>query len=199
MARELCANCQYPISHCLCEFLSPAVHATGVIVLQHPSEVKNAKNTVRLLNLVSSNCQTLVGETEQDFAELKQQILRSPSDYVVLFPDATALRLRLNDGSAPAFKYLIVIDGTWKKAKKILFQNTWLNDLVKVSFDQSFQSQYQIRSSKVEGGLSTIEAVAFALNQIEAVDTEPFITALEGLKHSFTKNMPEHVKARYKN
>ena len=199
MARELCTNCQYPISHCLCDALTPAVHKTGVIVLQHPSEVKNAKNTVRLLELISPNCKTIVGETEQDFSELQRQITLQPEDYALLFPDEHALNLQQKKSNSVDFKYLLVIDGTWKKAKKILFQNPWLNVVAKVSFDQEYESQYQIRASKVQGGLSTIEAVAFALKHLEATDTKPFISALNGLKESFTKNMPEHIKARYKN
>lgn len=198
MARELCTNCHYPISHCLCDALTPAAHKTAIIVLQHPSEVKNAKNTVRLLELISPNCKTIVGETEQHFAELRLQIMQQPEHYALLFPDERALNLQQDKSSSVDFKYLLVIDGTWKKAKKILFQNPWLNDVVKVSFDQEYESQYQIRASKVQGGLSTIEAVAFALEHLEKTDTKPFISALNGLKESFTKNMPEHVKARYK-
>ncbi len=196
MARPICSDCQYPINNCLCDFLVPVVHETKVIVLQHPSEVKNAKNTVRLLDLISTNTEIVIGETEQDFTALKQKISQSKEDYAVLFPSDTAQALDSSSG-CKALKHLIVIDGTWKKAKKIMLLNPWLNDLIQVSFAEDFDSKYQIRSTSVEGGLSTIEAVAYSLEKIENCSVSPFITALDGLKHSFTKRMPEEVKARY--
>lgn len=196
MARELCQRCEYPIQTCLCDALTQVAHKTKVIILQHPSEVKNAKNTVRLLKLMSNNTSILIGESEQDFNEIKQQVLANKQDYALLFPgdDAVVLSEQVQTSS---FRCLIVIDGTWKKAKKLLLLNPWLNDLPKVSFNQSLVSEYQIRSTSVQGGLSTIEAVAYSLNEIENCSTAPFIRALNGLKHSFTKRMPDQVKARY--
>lgn len=198
MARELCDHCAYPINNCLCDHLTPTSHSTHVIVLQHPSEVKNAKNTVRLLKLISDNVTILVGESEQDFAELKKQVLANLDLYAVLFPADDAISLdSVEQSESLPLQHLIVVDGTWKKAKKILMLNPWLNDVTKVTFSQQLHSDYQIRSTNVEGGLSTIEAVAYSLNNIENCDTAPFIQALNGLKHSFTKRMPDQVKARY--
>lgn len=198
MARTLCNRCQYPINHCLCSTICSIEHNTRVVILQHPSEVKNAKNTVRLLNLMSDNISLHIGESSDDFEPLKQEIKVNPEQYALLFPSPQAINLDHNSEQLQDVKHLIVIDGTWKKAKKILFENPWLEQVLKVSFDQVQPSQYQIRATKIEGGLSTIEAVACALQYIEQTDPEPFITALNGLKHSFTKSMPEHVKARYK-
>ena len=197
MARELCPKCKYPISNCLCDSLSPVQHRTEVIVLQHPSEVKNAKNTVRLLSLISANVKVYVGETERDFSELKAQL--QPQHCALLFPGEDAIPLDSSETAEKAqITQLLVLDGTWKKAKKILFLNPWLEDLNKVSFADTEQSQYQIRSTNIPGGLSTIEAVAASLNRLEDCDTAPFICALNGLKHSFTKQMPDEIKARYK-
>lgn len=198
MARELCQRCDYPINNCICDSLTPVSHQTQVVILQHPSEVKNAKNTVRLLKLISDNVTILIGESEQDFAEIKQQIKENPEPYAVLFPAENAINLDSeNECKTNSLSHLIVIDGTWKKAKKILLLNPWLNDITKVSFAQELISEYQIRSTSVDGGLSTIEAVAYSLNKIENCATTPFIQALNGLKHSFTKRMSAQVKARY--
>jgi len=195
MPRQLCNNCQYPIDNCLCDHLTNVTHKTKVIVLQHPSEVKNAKNTVRLLNLISDNFECYVGETEQDFSEIKQRALQSPEQYALLFPAEDSEDIA--ETAAKSFSNLIVLDGTWKKAKKILLCNPWLTELITVTFSEEKVSEYQIRSTSVAGGLSTIEAVAYSLDKIENCDTTPFIRALNGLKHSFTKRMPKQVKARY--
>ena len=198
MARELCQRCEYPIKNCICDSLTAVSHRTKVVILQHPSEVKNAKNTVRLLKLISNNLTILIGESEQDFAAFKQQVTEHSEQYAVLFPGQGAVDLdSKNDSLTHSLSHLIVIDGTWKKAKKILMLNPWLNDITKVSFTQELTSEYQIRTTSVSGGLSTIEAVAYSLNKIENCDTDPFIRALNGLKHSFTKRMSAQVKARY--
>lgn len=198
MARVLCNKCEYPSDNCLCEYLTPATHQTRIIILQHPSEVKNAKSTVRLLNLISKNVTIIIGESEQDFAEVKQHIMSDKSSFAVLFPSDEAIDLdNIESTQTLSLNNLIVIDGTWKKAKKVLMLNPWLNDITKVSFGQELNSEYQIRSTSVNGGLSTIEAVAHSLNKIENCSIAPFIQALNGLKHSFTKRMPDQVKARY--
>ena len=195
MARDLCHSCHYPLQTCVCDAISKVSHQTKIIVLQHPSEVKNAKNTVRLLTLMSDNIECIVGETEADFTEVKTRILAQQEHTALLFPAPESIDLQ--DKTAARFTQLVVLDGTWKKAKKILLLNPWLASLTHVSFAQNLPTQYQIRSSKVAGGLSTIEAVAYALNNIEQSSVSPFLQALEGLKRSFTKNMPADVKARY--
>ena len=195
MPRASCSSCHYPSVNCVCEHIHPVKHALELLVLQHPSEVKNAKNTVRLLTLVSNNTQVLVGESADDFAQLRSQIKNAPNDFALLFPSDNAEEIVAAGHNK--VKTLILIDGTWKKAKKILLLNPWLQSIPHLTFSNDTKSQYAIRSSTIKGSLSTIEAAAYSMQQIENCDIEPFLCALNGLKLAFTKRMPTDVKARY--
>lgn len=92
---------------------------------------------------------------------------------------------------------LIVIDGTWRKAKKIHLLNKWLKNIPSLTLTESKKTNYGIRKSNIEHGLSSIEAIAFALEDMEKINPAPFLTALCGLKHVYTKLMPGSVKQRY--
>ncbi|NVK23632.1 MAG: DTW domain-containing protein [Gammaproteobacteria bacterium] len=212
MSRELCGHCHYPVINCVCEDITPVSHQTKVVVLQHPSEVKNAKSTVRLLSLLCNNIEVVVGEKSQDFAELQRDVAYKPEQYLILYPSEKSRNWQQwqaywQQSSRPlecelpnkptSQKTLIVIDGTWKKAKKILFLNPWLENINALKIDNK-PSEYDIRHTSISGALSTIEATAYALNAIENTSTAPFLRALDSLKSSFTRQMPEHVKSRYK-
>lgn len=194
MPREICPKCNYIKQNCVCEYITPVKHQVALHVLQHPSEVKNAKNTVKLLTLVSNNTQVHIGEQETDFEQLKKLHETNPSEFGLLFPSNEANTISTQQLH---IKHLILIDGTWKKAKKILHLNPWLKHIPHFTFAEDISSEYQIRTSSVKGSLSTIEAAAYSLNQFENCAIDPFLCALNGLKLSFTKRMPSQVKARY--
>lgn len=208
MARLVCEQCNYPQLTCVCYYITPAFHKTQVTVLQHPSEVKNAKNTVKLMVLVSNKVDVFVGENESDFALLKTQVDANPERFLVLFPSeqsntwakwqqlkSVEFAKYQNNPEQPLT--LIVIDGTWKKAKKIFLLNPWLQQINALKIE-GIETNYDIRKTSITGALSTIEATALALKDIDNVDTNPFDLALKGLNSSFTKQMPSHVKDRYK-
>ena len=56
----------------------------------------------------------------------------------------------------PAF---IIIDGTWKEARKIFHKCEFLKSLPIVSLEPDFASTYDLRRGAAEGNLCTIEAV----------------------------------------
>ncbi|MPT46607.1 MAG: DTW domain-containing protein [Klebsiella sp.] len=91
---------------------------TRVILLQHPSETAHALNTARLAALGLNNAELRVGEVFDDLGEL----LATP-DYrpALLFPgdDAQVLTAYGKVDDTPLL--LIVPDGTWRKARKLLY------------------------------------------------------------------------------
>lgn len=190
MSRVECEKCQYPISHCLCEFLFTFKHKTKIVVLQHPTESKNKKNTVKLLKLVSNNLTILIGETFD--SEKMKAVLGTNA--ALLFPTQSDLN---NSKQKSDIDTLVVIDATWKKAKKLYLINPWLQKLPTISIQTDAPKQYGIRKTVIENGYSTIEACAFALQELEHKDTTALFTLLTNFKHQFTKKMPANVKQRY--
>ena len=165
---------------------------TALLVLQHPLEVRNAKNSARLLHLCLPGSQLAVGEAF-DPDELSSLLTDGGRTPVLLYPDtagdaslgmappppldpallADPFRLRLR---------LVVLDGTWRKSRKLLYVNPLLQRLPRLALHDVPSSTYLIRKAHAPHQLSTLEAVAHALGQIEG-DTaryRPLLAAFDG-------------------
>jgi DTW domain-containing protein YfiP len=138
-----------------------------LLILQHPSEQKQALATVSVLKLCIEPLDVLVGETFEHL-DIIQSVLKHPEACRVLFPhdgsgewDMSAM-----DDSIEPVSTLIVIDGTWRKAKRIWHLNPWLAQLPCVYLSNVPDSQYQIRASSIQGGVSTLEAVMYGCDYL---------------------------------
>lgn len=164
-----CHQCAKAHKACICHLIESIPCQIPVLILQHPSEVKQAIGTARIAHLSLPQCEIYVGE---DFSnhEILNQRLQDPSfNYLLLYPHETALPLTQSI-ALPQHQSkklaLIVLDGTWKKAFKIWSLSTNLHHLPKVTLDRFEQGNYQIRKSPKKHGLSTIEAIYYALNTL---------------------------------
>jgi DTW domain-containing protein YfiP len=164
MPRPTCSRCQRPLSHCLCSLIPDLDSRTRVLILQHPSEASHALNTARLAALGLRNAELRVGEV---FDELPQLLAQPDLRACLLFPGEAAAALSVY---APDDKPLLLVvpDGTWRKARKLLHLNPLLAALPRVSLDSAAPSRYRLRKAPEEGALSTIEAIVGALDALEA-------------------------------
>jgi DTW domain-containing protein YfiP len=198
MTRQVCERCLFTPSTCICGAIKRLTNKVSVVILQHPSEEKIAKNTAKLLNLSLTHCKIIKGENNTDFAMLNSLPVKST---VLLYPNEHATYL---DDANPKpglsnITHLVVIDGTWKKAYKILQLTPLLTKFKTVSFKQLPQNRYAIRKAPRADSLSTLEAVAHSLLLIEQLNPAPLYNLLDELIQKQTQHMPEHVKARYLN
>ncbi|MBO3276316.1 tRNA-uridine aminocarboxypropyltransferase [Pseudomonas schmalbachii] len=163
-ARPRCPRCERPVAHCLCALIPSLDSRTRVLILQHPSEVGHALNTARLAVLGLENAELLVGERFES-----QDWQRPGCRPCLLFPGERAQSLaELAERSVAEPCLLIVPDGTWRKARKLLHVNPELAALPRVVLPEGLGSRYRLRKAPAEGALSTIEAVVHALNALEA-------------------------------
>ncbi len=197
MSRCICQQCGYPVATCLCAEVEPMSAPLSIHVLQHPTEQKIAKNTARLINLVIPQTQLHVGESESDFESLRDQLDVTAS--LLIFPSEIN-QVVIEEGyrtniSLP--RNLVLIDATWRKAKKIYALNPWLQQLPSARIESAHKTQYAIRHSRLEGGLSTIEAVILALDGLTNVDTQPLRKIFQAMIQQQMKFMPKKVRERY--
>ena len=186
--RHYCMVCQFPLSVCLCKFVHKTCNSVELIVLQHPSETKVAKNTARLLALALQNIQIVVGETAQDFRQLQAFCLQHRNDVALLYPSTVSRPLEeLN--KAHNIKYLLLLDGTWKKAFKLYQCNPWLTALPCWHFAHPPASQYQRKAHRSDS-LSTLEAAAYGLHLLENIDTAPLLV-LQQKRQQFSGQRPD--------
>ena len=181
MPRPTCSRCLRPLGHCLCALIPDLESRTRVLVLQHPSEVGHALNTARLAALGLRNAELRIGEV---FDDLPQLLAQSDHRACLLFPGEEAVAL---SGYAPGDKALLLVvpDGTWRKARKLLYLNPALAALPRVSLGAAGPSRYRLRKAPAEGALSTIEAIVAALDVLEAPRgfdalLRPFDALIEG-------------------
>lgn len=166
MSRPHCLRCCRPLDHCLCELIPQLPSRTRLLILQHPSEVRHALNTARLAALGLSNAELRVGERFEDLpALLAQPGYRA----CLLFPGEEAQPLAQFAAQLDELPALLVVpDGTWRKARKLLHCNPLLAALPRVTLAPGLQSRYRLRKAPMPGALSTIEAVVCALDILEA-------------------------------
>lgn len=166
MSRPHCPRCCRPLDHCLCELIPQLPSRTRLLILQHPSEVRHALNTARLAALGLSNAELRVGERFEDLpALLAQPGYRA----CLLFPGEEAQPLAQFAAQLDELPALLVVpDGTWRKARKLLHCNPLLAALPRVTLAPGLQSRYRLRKAPMPGALSTIEAVVCALDILES-------------------------------
>lgn len=169
--RKICNACQYPETRCVCKWVVPCHSPVELVILQHPKEVKHAKNTVKLLKLSLTNLRIVVGENATDFATLSNQICAQPDQYALCYPSKTSFAIESIDHNASTQpKGLIFIDASWRKALKIWHLNPWLHNLTTWHFAHPPANQYQIRHTTQKNSLSTLESVAYVLELTQGTD-----------------------------
>ncbi|VVP74328.1 hypothetical protein PS906_02510 [Pseudomonas fluorescens] len=178
MSRVQCPRCLRPQTHCLCPLIPSLDSRTRVLLLQHPSEVNHALNTARLAALGLTNAELIVGEV---FADLPTLLKRPGYQARLLFPADDAQSMQAYDASDEPL-LLVVPDGTWRKARKMLHLNPLLAALPRVTLAQGAVSRYRVRKAPGPGALSTIEAIVQALQTLEApASFEPLLKPFEAL------------------
>ena len=166
------------------------------MVLQHPLEEHSAKGSARLLRLSLLRSRMVTGEV---FAERELlSLLRDPFEphvaatnadkhAILLYPqtaDDTAAAPSLTPEMLrdPSRLRLIVLDGTWRKSRKILHLNPLLQRLPRLPLHDVSLSRYLIRKAHRADQLSTLEATCLALMQLEgnAAQFQPLLNAFDG-------------------
>lgn len=166
--RAECPRCLRPQRTCVCAFAARVESQLDVLILQHPQEVREAKGTARLLHLSLPGSSLLVGETF-DLDQLREALFGGSRTPVLLYPPTAADSFeRYVPGSQSAHSLrLVLLDGTWRKSRKMLFCNPLLQALPRLALDDVPPSAYRIRKSHARHQLSTLEAGACAMAALD--------------------------------
>ena len=183
MPRKHCPNCQRPLNVCYCSALVKVANKIKVTLILHPLEQKHPFNTGRIAHLCLSNSELIIAESFSD-KEL-ENLLSTPS--ALLYPSLDWLpeteqinNQYLEKTTNPKIEQLIVIDASWRKSKKILHLHPPLQELPRLSLSGGLISNYQIRKTSMENGLSTIESIVEALQLLEPDgDFKPMLKPFE--------------------
>lgn len=182
--RPTCPQCARPLRTCLCRWVTPVDNRVDVLILQHPLEVGQAKGSAVLLQRSLRNSRLSTGE-QFDAADLDTLLHAGGRTSVLLYPDDPETVQAVDNPPVPteaARLRLVVLDGTWRKSRKLLHLNPALQRLPRLALTEPPPSQYTIRKAHRPDQLSTLEATCLALAQLESAPERyaPLLTAFSG-------------------
>ncbi|MFC0059396.1 tRNA-uridine aminocarboxypropyltransferase [Vibrio inusitatus] len=194
-----CERCGRAKKACLCQWVQAVESSIEVVILQHPSEVNQAKGTAKIIELSVSPSHLLVGEDFSTHSLVNQWLSEPNTLNLILFPTQESVEL---DSIVPTLASyhktrLFLIDGTWKKAFKMYQLSSNLHSLQQVHLPTELKGRYTIRKAPKENALSTVEAAYHALTLMNACDAKPLINAFDKMVEFQISQLPEGSYEKY--
>ena len=178
VGRATCYRCFRPKVGCICTLVRQVANQTHVLIVQHPRERKHPFGTARIAKLGLRSVEVVMAQKEYPDGDLWVPH-RDVQNAAVLYPSRTATTL--GKGEPVSFDTLVVIDGTWSEARKLLHITPWMRALPCVALEPPRPGNYRIRKAKnPDVEVSTIEAIAYALGHLE-----PTTEGIDGLVEDF--------------
>jgi DTW domain-containing protein YfiP len=194
VSNETCDTCHRPLAACVCDRIVRYETQRRILILQHPQEQDVLLGSAQLLLASLPNAKLSVGLSWRNFAHALGEEDADPKQWAVLFPDREALGDRvIARGGEPIDAHslagIVVIDGTWSKAKTLWWRNAWLSRMNRMSLQPQRPSIYgRLRVEPSREHVSTLESVAHALtlcgepNEIETGLERVFRTLVQRVR-----------------
>jgi DTW domain-containing protein len=179
MTREMCYRCFWPKSLCWCSSITPIATRTRTVILMHPKEYKEEKAaTGRLTHLCLQNSEIHMGINFDGHPRV-QALINDPLYFpMLLYPSKGAINLSEKGFSgAPFFDrqlLVILLDATWRNAKKMFNRSTTLQKLPRLMFVPEEKSRYIIKKQPHDWCLSTLEAAHELLKSLEKAGLDTY-------------------------
>jgi len=167
-----------PSSSCICKHINTIETKTRFTILMHPKEYKREKiGTGRMTQLQLENSEIIVGIDFTNNKRVNEILSKEENSHFLLYPGKDNFNLSERKsseiisfmGNQP---HIIILDGTWSCARKMLKLSKNLQKLKRVSFDNKIKSKFIIKQQPKSLCVSTIESVYTVLNLLKEVDLE---------------------------
>lgn len=165
-----CETCLRPRAACVCDRVVSYPTKRRVLILQHPQEQDSVLGSAQILSASLPQATLVVGLSWRNLKHALDDDSVDPSRWAVLFPDrqssAGPVVARGGQSLAPEdLVGIVVLDGTWSKAKTLWWRNPWLSKLPRMSLQPKQPSIYgRLRAEPSREYVSTLESVAAALS-----------------------------------
>lgn len=165
-----CQSCLLPVRACICEDKPKAFAGSAFCFIMYRGEVYKPSNTGRLVaDIMQDNYAFRWDRTEPDPQLLA--LLQDPKYRpIVIFPHQYAEAPRcihspseLDDGDTDKQNLFIMLDGTWREAKK-MFRSSYLQALPVLGLSPEVKPHYQLRESVHPFQLCTVEVARLVLD-----------------------------------
>ncbi|WP_110598528.1 tRNA-uridine aminocarboxypropyltransferase [Salinicola lusitanus] len=170
---ERCEGCRLPALNCLCPYRVTATSDAQVWLLTHPYEHNKPTNTGRLIADVLPQTETFTWYRTAPEARLLELLADRRYVPFVVFPDdqpdyqhrvvdERAVIGAKQDGFIPVF---ILIDGTWRQARRIFRKSPYLENLPVLPLHTDRLTRYRLRKPASAAHLCTAEVAAELLRK----------------------------------
>ncbi|WP_110657612.1 tRNA-uridine aminocarboxypropyltransferase [Salinicola halimionae] len=170
---ERCDGCRLPVLNCLCPYRVTATSDAQVWLLTHSYEHNKPTNTGRLIADVLPQTQTFTWYRTAPEARLLELLADRRYVPFVVFPDdqpdyqhrvvdERAVIGAKQDGFIPVF---ILIDGTWRQARRIFRKSPYLDGLPVLPLHTDRLTRYRLRKPASAAHLCTAEVAAELLRK----------------------------------
>jgi DTW domain-containing protein YfiP len=160
-----CPSCCLHRSLCICALIPTIATRTRVVLVIHQLELNKPTNTGRLAVRCLPNSELLVRGLSKEALPAAREPAWIAGPRLLLYPHADAQPIeRWRDSEEPLT--LVVPDGTWRQAARARRRVPGLADVPCVALP-SVVSGYRLRQATRPGRLSTLEAIARALEILE--------------------------------
>ncbi|HVU00690.1 MAG TPA: tRNA-uridine aminocarboxypropyltransferase [Polyangiaceae bacterium] len=172
MTGSVCDTCERPLAACVCDRVVLLETKRRVLVLQHPQEKDAVLGSAQILVASLPKAKLVVGLSWKNLGHALGEEGVDPRKWAVLFPDraATGDGVRSRDGAPvdpSSLEGIVVLDGTWSKAKTLWWRNPWLTKLNRMSLTPKQPSIYgKLRAEPRREFVSTLESAAAALTRM---------------------------------
>ncbi|MDE1514119.1 MULTISPECIES: tRNA-uridine aminocarboxypropyltransferase [Vibrio] len=199
-----CAYCMVEVSHCLCAHQPEIDSQIAVLLIVSENEVFKPSNTGRLIaDTIKATHVYQWSRTEPDPQMLA--LIADPQYYpVLIFPaeteqDKSRVLNPIPSDFAGKQPLLVLIDGSWREAKRIFRKSPYLAQLPLVSVEPERLSRYMMRKSDNEQHLATAEVASLVLSMFGEHSAATTLELwFEAVKETYlmckTRNKPNHAK-----
>jgi len=152
---------------CYCHQVVKKNNRNHLIIFQHPKETHHALNTARIAKLSFKRCDLVVGEIPEETADA--MLLIEKYEPLLLFPAENAHIVDCDPEFVQQQQHrsILVLDGSWRKAKRMLYESPVLQQLTCISYTVRRSNRYVIRKSPSATAQSTLEAIVQVLEIFE--------------------------------
>ncbi|WP_243410122.1 tRNA-uridine aminocarboxypropyltransferase [Pokkaliibacter plantistimulans] len=155
-----CQACQLPEQGCICAYKATAAADCEFWLIMHHDELFKPSNTGRLIADVLPTTEVFEWSRIDPPAALLERLADERYQPYLVFPadepedQARLLPFQRQTGKTPVF---ILLDGTWRQARRMFRHSKWLQSLPLISFTPERSSGYGLREAAEESHLCTAE------------------------------------------
>lgn len=164
-------------AYCVCAHVPTLAPPIELVIVRHQAEARRSSGTARLALLALPAARVI--ECGDDLgaaaAALGEWLAAAPAPTALLFPDGGA-----EGGAAAEARRLVVLDGTWREARRMLRRLPLLWPLPRLALPAAPPPPLRLRHAPAAESRSTIEAIADALARLGDPDSARALHELYG-------------------